>query len=107
MKMAQGKGNSQKDNSIINEANSLVYGEKAREYGEAVDNHKRIADIANAIKDIGDSNEYDAARVAMVLSAVKLARIQGPGPLKRDSFVDLIGYTDIRWRIRSGDNEQK
>lgn len=88
------------DDGIISEAAKLVFGEKAKEYGPGIDTHERIAKIANAIKDIDDANVYTADKIAMILQALKLARMQGPGPFKRDSYVDLIGYTHFRYIIK-------
>jgi hypothetical protein len=87
-----------KANSVATEAINGVYGTKQQAYGDSIDNHERIAAIANAIKDIGDNNYYNADNVCMVLMALKLARMQLH--FNRDNFVDLIGYTEIRHRIK-------
>jgi len=91
--------------SIAIEAIEGVYGAKQAAYGDSIDNHRRIALIANAIKDIGDANIYTADNVAMIMMALKLSRIQfNP---RRDSFVDLLGYTEIRHRIKQSENNLK
>lgn len=97
---SQDQGITAADNSVIEEAKNAVYGSKAIEYGDGIDCFHRIAAIANSIKDLTDTNHYTPEDIAMILQALKLARMQGPGPFKRDSYVDLIGYTDLRFRVK-------
>jgi predicted RND superfamily exporter protein len=100
-KVAQGNKaleKAEEANSVAVEALNGVYGEKQALYGESIDNHERIARIANAIKSKDDGNFYTADNVCMVLMALKLSRMQLN--FHRDNFVDLIGYAEIRHRVQ-------
>lgn len=94
-------GIAEKNESPALEAVNLVYGQRNLDYGDPFKNFTEIADIANAIKDIGDTNVYTPYNIATVMIALKLARIRyNPSP---DSFVDLCGYADIKGRMAKAD----
>jgi len=80
--------------SILQEANRIVNGERQTDYSDPVENFKQIASIASAIL----KKELSAKDCCVVLMAVKLARESYKH--KRDNLVDLAGYTEILHRIK-------
>ncbi len=75
--------------SILAEAALIRSGERNADYGDAVENFRRITQIANAITGL----ELTPAQCCKVMIAVKLARELHNH--KRDNLVDLCGYADI------------
>lgn len=82
------------EQSILQEADRIVKGDRQADYGDTVANFKHIAGIASAIR----KKEFTAEDCCVVLMAVKLAREQFKH--KRDNLVDLAGYTEILHRIK-------
>ena len=80
--------------SILQEADRIVNGDRQADYSDPVENFRHIAAIASAIR----KKELTAEDCAVVLMAVKLARENFKH--KRDNLVDLAGYTEILHRIR-------
>lgn len=80
--------------SILQEADRIVNGDRQVDYSDPVENFKHIAAIASAIL----KKELVPEDCAVVLMAVKLARETYKH--KRDNLVDLAGYTEILHRIR-------
>jgi hypothetical protein len=79
--------------SILLEAERLVNGDRAKQYGPIREDYQRVANIYAAIMDL-DPEPVELAEFRMV--CVKLSRIgqelQGKAPHKRDNFVDACGY---------------
>lgn len=80
--------------SILQEADRIVNGDRQVDYSDPVENFKHIAAIASAIL----KKELVPEDCAVVLMAVKLARETYKH--KRDNLVDLAGYTEILHRIK-------
>lgn len=76
-------------NGILHEAIQIRSGERNADYGDAVENFRRITEIANAITGLS----LTSIQICKIMIAVKLAR-ERHNP-KRDNRVDLCGYTDI------------
>lgn len=72
--------------NILEEANSLVYGDRQASYGHPLDDFERTAKIWSAIL----GHEVTAEQVGLCMCAVKISR-QCNKP-KRDNLVDLAGY---------------
>lgn len=71
---------------LLQEAADII-GERGKDYGGVENNFRNIADIYQCAT--GQSiGSYD---VAMMMVAVKLARIQ-MSPRKKDNYIDLINY---------------
>jgi len=72
---------------ILSKAESLVNGPRAQAYGEAQENHERIAEMWSVIlnKDVSVSQVYQC------MIAVKLARLIVT-PEHEDSWIDICGY---------------
>jgi hypothetical protein len=83
--------------SILQIAEQLVNGERAKNYGPPAINFKRIADISSHI--IG--REITPEECVKVLMAVKLARLI-ESPTHRDSIIDLAGYAWVLDRVVNG-----
>lgn len=83
--------------SILQEADRIVNGDRQADYSDPVENFKHIASIASAIR----KKELTTEDCAVVLMAVKLARENFKH--KRDNLVDLAGYTEILHRIKEAE----
>lgn len=87
-----------KDPTILEEAQSVVYGDRQSDYGSVTENFQRIATMWSAILNTPVTPE----QVGLCMCAVKIAR-QCHKP-KRDNLVDLAGYAAT---IEKMNNEQK
>lgn len=74
------------ENTILDEAKSVVYGDRQADYGKVSDNFNKIAKMWSAILD----KDVSAEQVGLCMVAVKIAR-QCNKP-KRDNLVDGAGY---------------
>ncbi|MGL5979346.1 MAG: DUF6378 domain-containing protein [Phocaeicola sp.] len=79
--------------NILQEADSIVSGDRAADYGDIVENFNRIAEIAS----IMSNKAITADDCVNVLIAVKLSREAFKH--KRDNLVDLCGYAHIKNEI--------
>ena len=86
---------------ILREGANLIVGQRNKDYGDPVENHQHIADIANAIT----GHSLSARDVALVLASVKMARL-AKSPSHRDSYVDLCGYTGIAYECALAESDQ-
>lgn len=75
---------------ILNEAASLIVGDREQDYGAPEDNFQRIADIWNVLF---PEVEFTPAKVALAMLALKLART--PQGYKHDTAVDAAGYAAL------------
>jgi len=71
---------------ILHEADGLINGDRARDYGSPQENFDRAARIWSVILGV----DVDAQEVALCMAGLKLARLAN-GP-HRDSYVDGAGY---------------
>ena len=80
--------------SILEEADGLINGERAKEYGHPSVNFSRIANLWNAhLMAKGFAVEFTCEDVAWMMMQVKQARaMEG---FKRDTIVDAAGYIGI------------
>lgn len=81
-----------KPESILIEAETIVNGKRATDYGNSNENLRDIAEIATLL-----GQPIDGKGVCRVMMAVKLAREKFNH--KRDNLVDLCGYAELlnRW----------
>ncbi len=84
--------------SILLEAARIRSGERNADYGDAVENFRRIKEIANAITGLS----LTEAQICKIMIAVKLARELHNH--KRDNLVDLCGYAEILQLIEEYNN---
>lgn len=81
--------------TICEEAQRLVYGERGETYGHPLDDFTRTADMWSAI--LGVNRPITAEEVAMCMMALKISR-QTYQP-KRDNVTDMAGYAECLQRI--------
>lgn len=75
-----------------------IINERGKDYGAIENNFENIARIANAMLVDIELNAYD---VAIILAAVKFARIK-QSPFKRDNYVDGVNYLAFAGEIATG-----
>jgi hypothetical protein len=85
-----------KPNSILQEADIIVNGERAKDYGPAT-SFKKIAKVASLLT----NKDITSKDVIKILLAVKLIRESFKH--KRDNLVDLCGYAELLNQIVEGD----
>lgn len=71
---------------VLEQAKTMVCGQREHDYGKPEDNFGRIADLWTAY--LGEP--IDSVDVAMCMALLKIARIKGGGT--DDCFIDLAGY---------------
>jgi len=75
---------------VLSKAESLVNGPRAKEYGDAHENHARIAKMWSVLLD----TEVSVEQVYQCMIAVKLARLTVT-PEHEDSWIDICGYAAL------------
>ena len=75
---------------ILEQAKKLINGSRAKDYGDAYDNHQRIADGWNVIVNAAEGN-LTPAHVALMMDWVKTARLLETMD-REDSWIDKCGY---------------
>lgn len=85
--------------TILEEAASLVYGDREEDYGHPRDNMAAIANLWEAYLGAKDISVYlSPGDVAAMLALLKMARY-ATGKHKRDTYVDLAGYAAVLARV--------
>lgn len=81
---------------ILLEAESLVNGQRAKDYGDAFDNHQRIADGWNIIirEALLIHGEITPQHVALMMDWLKTSRLLNTMDHK-DSWVDKAAYSSL------------
>lgn len=84
----------------LNQAISLIDGDRQGVYGDPLVSHERIAKLWSALLGV----EINAHQVAMMMAAMKLSRLAGQAEHK-DSWVDLAGYAGLGYEfvVRKGE----
>ena len=72
---------------ILKEAQKLISGRRAKDYGDAYENHERIAKMWSVLLD----TDVSVSQVYQCMVAVKLARLIVT-PDHEDSWLDICGY---------------
>jgi hypothetical protein len=75
---------------VLEKAETLINGLRAQDYGEAYENHERIAKIWSVLLD----KDVTVSQVYQCMVAVKLARLIVT-PDHEDSWVDICGYSAL------------
>ena len=86
--------------ALLQEAMELTGGDRAVDYGDAVDNHRHIAKIFNAIT----GHNLTARDIALLHTCTKLSRGQ-TSPTKRDHYVDRMAYAGIEYECVIAEDE--
>ena len=90
--------------SILHEAEDLINGDRAEEYGDAQENFGRAANILESMLGtedwilLGSKSHITADIMIKAMMAVKLAR--HAHKRKRDNLVDLCGYAELLSRVQ-------
>ena len=85
---------------LLKEAIELTGGDRAKDYGDAVANHKHIAKIFNAIT----GHDLSARDIALLHTCTKLSRGL-ISPTKRDHYVDRMAYAGIEYECVMAEEE--
>lgn len=80
--------------ALLQAAEVFVNGKRAADYGEPVDNFRRIANLWTAYLD--GKTELDEADAAIMQGLIKIARLRETKG-HWDSWVDLAGYAASGW----------
>lgn len=80
--------------SILQEAQEIVNGNRQKDYGSCVPSFERIAKLWTSYK---EDTKFTAMDVAMMLVLLKVSRSK-TSP-KRDTFVDIAGYSECAGQI--------
>ena len=81
-------------NECLSKARELINGDRAEDYGPALQNHQRIANLWNAYLDMsGMDKSVSPIDVSMMMLLVKVARTMEHN--KDDSFIDMCGYAAL------------
>ena len=75
---------------ILHKAEQIINGKRAADYGEAYENHERIANLWSVILETDVTPE----QVYQCMIAVKLARLIVT-PAHEDSWLDICGYAAL------------
>ena len=81
---------------VLAKAEKLINGQRAKDYGDAYQNHERIADGWNVIvqEAMANSGHLTPAHVALMMDWLKTCRLLTTIN-HEDSWVDKAGYTAL------------
>ncbi|EKF23062.1 hypothetical protein C731_2960 [Mycolicibacterium hassiacum DSM 44199] len=77
--------------SILTTAEEIINGQRAIDYGDARENHERIATLWGAYK---RGTEFSPEDVAVMMILLKIARFMENG-YHEDTVVDIAGYAGV------------
>jgi hypothetical protein len=97
-KPASVKMDDKKPMTVLEEAQSLIYGDREQDYGKTSDN---FADIAKGWEVITKTS-ITPEQVALMMAWLKICRANKDNCEKRDSYVDLAGYAGCIEKIKKG-----
>lgn len=82
--------------SVLEEAQSIIYGDREKTYGHPAKNLKTIANMWTAYMNNLDDGNFNltAKDVAAMMMLVKVARFAND-PSHRDNLVDVCGYAAL------------
>jgi hypothetical protein len=84
--------------TVLQEAESLIYGDREKDYGKTSDN---FADIAKGWEVIAKTT-ITPEQVGLMMAWLKICRANKDNCEKRDSLVDLCGYAGCIEKIKKG-----
>jgi len=88
---------------FLTEAEKLINGPRAKEYGPAKLNHQRIADIWTILLQKKLNADITPEEVVACMVGLKLARL-AEDISKKDSWTDIIGYAALGGEIVSDES---
>ena len=93
-KVVESFQNTNTDETVLDEAKRLVYGNRNADYGHPYDDYKRTAAMWSALF----GTEITPQQAILGMIAVKLSRLANDHT-KRDSVVDVAGYAECLSRV--------
>ena len=87
---------------FLKEADTIVSGQRHKDYGDKTDNHKNIAKLWSAYKD----TEITAHDVAIMMCLLKIARTK-LGEVSEDTYIDMAAYGAIAGEIKFKEGHEK
>ena len=81
-------------NNLLRKADTVINGARQSQYGNPIDNHRRIA----AIWEVITGREYTPQEVAAMMIGVKLARLANKMG-HEDTWMDIAGYAALGWEM--------
>lgn len=84
--------------SILQQADEIINGERAVDYGSATDNFKRIADLWSVVF----GHPVTVEQVTLCMIGLKMARLCNT-PGHEDSWMDIAGYVGCWDKIQRGE----
>lgn len=106
-KIAANEAYGPRPQSVLQEAEVIINGQRRQDYGSCAESFERIARFWNAYLtneaakydgEIGTDWELTGEDVALMMNLMKVARYQNGGT--RDSIVDMAGYAGCVEKIR-------
>ena len=92
-----------KKQTIMEEAQGLIYGDRAKAYGTATENFTNIADMLTVIlrKKLKEGVKIEPSDIPLCMIATKMCReLNSP---KRDNYVDIVGYAGTAEKLQNGE----
>jgi hypothetical protein len=91
-------GGEKKNQSVLQEAGTLITGDRQAQYGPPTQDFERTAAMWTALfkHKLREGEVIRPQDVAWSMICVKLSRLQHKG--KRDSIVDIAGYAECGWK---------
>ena len=83
--------------TVLQEAESLIYGDREKDYGSATKNFSNIAAMWSVIL----GKEITKEQVVQCMIALKQCRLLNQ-PDHRDSWIDICGYAGVWEKIKKG-----
>ena len=80
--------------TVLEEAQTIIYGDREKTYGRPSKNLDAIANLWNAYLDAIGGRELSNKDVAAMMILLKTARLAND-PTHRDSIVDICGYAAL------------
>ena len=80
---------------FLKEADTIVSGQRHKDYGDKTENHKNIAKLWSAYLNVS----VEAHDVAILMILLKIARTK-VGAVSRDTYVDMAAYSAISGEIK-------
>jgi hypothetical protein len=84
--------------TILEQANEIINGDRAKDYGPASENFQRIADLWTPIF----GHPVTVEQVCLAMIQLKVARLC-KSPDHRDSWMDIAGYVGCWDKIQRGE----
>ncbi|QDP44639.1 hypothetical protein SEA_NOTHINGSPECIAL_55 [Mycobacterium phage NothingSpecial] len=88
--------------SILTKAEEIINGQRAKDYGDAKENHQRIADLWNAYI---SPDMFTPEDVAVMMILLKIARFMENG-YHEDTVVDIAGYAGVLEKMQLPKSER-